>query len=425
MIKRRVLLLGLIAVTVGATGCLNTRSKRFDQRDRIGVRGDIDPSRPALDEKRLGEFGMELYWDSYIENEILTTVTMQGRHIYVWTASNRLYQIDVENGRVNWMFDVGLPLDHADSENPIATWVYTPAKRKDLGRYDEVFLVARDNLIAIDLVNGSELWRKRLPFATSSPPVASLTHVYVGAWNNRLYAVNKDSQEIEWDFVTDGDITARPAGGEDSVYVPSHDQNVYRVDGVKPEKIWPFATRRAVTADPYLNERANLLYIGSADYSLYVVNTLDGRLEWKHETGGEILRQPAAVSKYVYAVSRVQTFSNNEIKFTPTVYAYERKGRVFSKTQHEVLWNRPGANQFLAMGLDDVYVREREGESNKLVRLDIKKGFFRDAFVLGSGDFFCTNTFSPRIQGDKFIASVVVVGHRNGWIFALKEDIQR
>ncbi|MDF1662156.1 MAG: PQQ-binding-like beta-propeller repeat protein [Planctomycetota bacterium] len=420
-------IISCVATLLIVGGCLNVRNRRFDQRKDIkSVQAEVSRERPVLNDKKIDEFFFETYWDSQISDEILTGITLQGEHVYAYTQSNRLYQIDMQSGRVNWLFDVGAPLDTPDAENPIAVYVYDPKERKSLGRYDEVFIVARDQLFAIDLDSGSELWRVRLPFSTSCPPVASLTHVYVGSWDDRIYAINKEDQSIDWFYRTNDDISARPAAQANSVYVSSEDGQAYRIDGVKGKVIWPFKARRKLTADPFLNEKANLLYLPSDDYSLYVVGTLDGRLEWKHETGGRITRQPVSVGVNVYAFNEVESFEETEIKKTPMIHAYERQGRIFNKTQHKVLWSRKGATQYLADGLSDCYVLEPSlNNKAKIVKLDKKKGFFRDALEVEGVDFYCKNTLRTGVQKTKFKSGIIFLGYRNGWIVALKERPRR
>jgi outer membrane protein assembly factor BamB len=424
--NRRVIL-GLVTCLVVVSGCLNVSNRRFDQaKDIKNVQAVLSRERPKIDEKKIDDFFFETYWDSYISDEIITTLTLQGEHLYAFTKSNRLYQIDMQSGRVNWLFEVGFPLDSPNAENPISVHVYSSKDKKSLGRYDEVFIVARDKLFAIDLDSGSELWRMRLPFSTSSPPAASLTHVYVGGWDDRIYAINKEDQSIDWFYRTNGDIIARPAASADHVYVSSIDGNNFCLQGIKGNVVWPFKTDRKLTADPLLNEKANLLYLPSDDYSLYVVGTLDGRLEWKHETGGKLTRQPVSVGSNVYSFSEIENFRETQIIKTPTLYAYERQGRVFNKTQHKVLWKRDGATQYLADGITDTYVLEPSGGgSGKIVKLDKKEGFFRDALEVKNVDFFCKNTFRSGVLKTKFVSGIIFLGYSNGWIVALKERPRR
>jgi outer membrane protein assembly factor BamB len=423
---KRLMIVGLFASLMIA-GCLKVGNRRIGQRSDIkSVRAEESRERPEINDKQVDDFFFETYWDSYISNEIITVLTLQGKHLYAFTQSNRLYQIDMQSGKVNWLFDVGFPLDLPNAENPISVYVYDPRDKEALGRYDEVYIVAQDKLFALDLESGSLLWRKNLDFSTSSPPVASQSHVYVGGWDDRIHAINKEDQSEDWFYRTEGDVRARPATQSDAVYVSSIDGSSYRIDGVKGRVIWPFKTARKLTADPFLNEKAKLLYLPSDDYTLYVVGTLDGRLEWKHETGGKLTRQPVIVGANVYAFNEIKRFRETEIKTTPTLFAYERQGRVFNKTQHKVLWKRDGATQYLCDGISNVYVLEPSlDNSAKIVKLDKKEGFFRESLQVKNVDFFCKNTFRSGTLKSKFTAGIIFMGYRNGWIVALKERPRR
>lgn len=418
------LLIATGCITVGAVGCLNVRTRRVDQRNGINksVLAEIDRARPQIDEQKVTDFFFETRWDSYISDEILTMVTLQGKHIYVYTESNRLYQIDLETGLVKWVYDVGEPLDFQKSENPISVYVYPPKQRQELGRYDEVFFIAKDVLYALDLDSGSELWRMRLPFSASAPPAATATHVHIGGWDDRIHAYNKDTQERDWFYRTNNDIRARPAANSEAVFVSSSDNHCYRFLGGKGDLQWKYPTAAKLTQDPWLNDAANLLYLPSNDYTMYVINTLDGRLEWRHETGGAITCQPVAIGRNVYSVSEIQSFQQTEIKKTSTLIAYERGPRVLGKTQHKVLWKREGATQFLASGVENAYFLEpTQGDKAKILKLDQKKGFFRDALEVSNVDFYAKNTFPAGSRKTQFTAGIIVLGYRNGWIIALKE----
>lgn len=414
---------------VASMSCLSTRRRRQGAAaDVKSVTADISRSRPEIDEDRLGEFFFDLYWDSYIDNEIISAVTCQGRHLYAFTLSNRLYQIDMQSGKVNWLFETGAPLDFAEAENPIHAYYYSAETKKDFQLYDELFLIAGDTLFALDLENGSELWRKELPFPSSAPPVATDSHVYVGGWDDRLHAINKQDQQIDWFYRTDGDIRARGAAQRDSVYCVSTDGRGLRLAGGSGDVIWPFRTGRDITTDPLLNLSSKLLYLPSNDFTLYGINIDAGNLEWSYETGGPIKRQPVEIGPYLYCFSQVQTFQQTKIKKTPTLLAWERKGRnAFQKTQHDFLWDRESPYRFLAAGAEDLYVLETStNEKQRIAKLDQKKGFLRDVLEVEGVDFFVENRFTQAGEReDKFLASIIFMGYRNGWIFAIKERPRR
>ncbi|MBI2250314.1 MAG: PQQ-like beta-propeller repeat protein, partial [Brevundimonas diminuta] len=67
---------------------------------------------------------------------------------------------------------------------------------------------------------------------TSSPAVGADGTVYVGSWNNNLYALNPDGS-TKWSYPTGGSVESSPAIAADgTVYVGSNDGKLY---ALKPD----------------------------------------------------------------------------------------------------------------------------------------------------------------------------------------------
>ena len=65
---------------------------------------------------------------------------------------------------------------------------------------------------------------------TSSPAIGSDGTVYVGSWDNKLYAINGKTGAKLWEFVTGGWVSSSPAIGSDgTVYVGSNDKKLYAI----------------------------------------------------------------------------------------------------------------------------------------------------------------------------------------------------
>ena len=65
---------------------------------------------------------------------------------------------------------------------------------------------------------------------TPSPAIASDGTIYVGSYDDNLYAINPDGTQ-KWAFRTRGDVLSSPAIGSDgTIYVGSHDNNFYAIE---------------------------------------------------------------------------------------------------------------------------------------------------------------------------------------------------
>ena len=87
---------------------------------------------------------------------------------------------------------------------------------------------------------GVKLWEFETgDVVDSSPAIGSDGTVYVGSYDDKLYAINGKSGVKLWEFETGGRVTSSPAIGSDgTVYVGSTDKKVYAINGKNGVKLW-------------------------------------------------------------------------------------------------------------------------------------------------------------------------------------------
>jgi|GEM_PF-3504048 len=145
---------------------------------------------------------------------------------------------------------------------------------------------------------------------TSSAAIGADGTIYVGSWDNHLYAINPDGT-LGWRYETGNRVYSSPAVGSDgTIYVGSTDNYIYAInpDGTL---LWDYETGGAVLSSPAVGSDGTI-YVGSWDNYLYAINP-DGTLLWSYQTGGAVLSSPAVGSdgtiyvgsqdSYVYAIN--------------------------------------------------------------------------------------------------------------------------
>ncbi len=122
--------------------------------------------------------------------------------------------------------------------------------------------------------------------------------VYVGAYDNNLYAISATNGEFIWKYPTDGGIVTRPVFDESNVYFGSEDHRLYAVSHRTGKINWTFDTTGAIRSSPKIAE--GHVFFGSDDGSMSAVNILSGRRTWKVDAGAPVRSSPCITSDYVY-----------------------------------------------------------------------------------------------------------------------------
>jgi outer membrane protein assembly factor BamB len=366
----------------------------------------------------LEEMNFHVKWELETGRHDFTHMTLQDNALYAFTSDFILYSIDIDKGIVNWVFQVGEPLSYA----PVV-YKYDQDSESGVRKFDEVLLLSGDRLRVLDKDLGELLWQKDLPFAVASPPAATQGNVLVGSFDDRVYAVMKDSPHgRSWMWRTNNDIRA-PGVEYDPLYIAvSTDGAVYAFSQVGGELRWKKETRGPIVAPPVAFR--GKLYVGSSDYSLYCIDLLESSLQWRYESGGPI-RQPAiAFGDMVYVISEDRILSAiHRVQGQAT----EPGGR--APVAGDVAWklelgrknfDRPSTLRFLARGRDRVYVLNEE---RQICVIDARTGDLRMRLPFRGIDFFTTNVNSLASDSEMEVArgGTIFVGRRDGWFFALKE----
>lgn len=112
------------------------------------------------------------------------------------------------------------------------------------------------------------LWSLGLGRAAASSPVVIGNTLYIGS-DKKLLAVDLQSRQKRWEFVTEGAIESSPAVAGSTIFVGSEDGRLYAVDAATGEKLWDFLTEEKITSSPAVAN--GIVYIGSHDGNLYAI----------------------------------------------------------------------------------------------------------------------------------------------------------
>ncbi|MDH4135941.1 MAG: serine/threonine-protein kinase, partial [Anaerolineae bacterium] len=131
----------------------------------------------------------------------------------------------------------------------------------------------------------------------SSPTVAGGI-VYVGAYDNNLYALDAKTGQFVWKYATEGGIASSPFVWQDTVLVGSEDRILYAINAGTGGLVWTCPTGERIRSSPRVEY--SQVFFGSDDGHLYAVSTQSGRVTWKFEALRPIRSSPVIVDDVVY-----------------------------------------------------------------------------------------------------------------------------
>jgi serine/threonine protein kinase len=162
--------------------------------------------------------------------------------------------------------------------------------------------VEMSETITLDVSGGAggiqPLWTFKCEDEVRSSPAVVGGVLYVGSYDNNLWALNAQTGELVWKYPTEGGIASSPCVWRDLVIVGSEDRILYAVFAHNGRIAWTCPTQDRIRSSPRV--AMEHVFFGSDDSHLYNVSTRGGHVVWKFEAGGSIRSSPTIVEEIVY-----------------------------------------------------------------------------------------------------------------------------
>jgi outer membrane protein assembly factor BamB len=244
----------------------------------------------VISEKLLNEAGLQTVWQSAIPlnpQEKVEKITVLGNYLYVLTNSNYLFYLDRHTGRLSFYTVAAAP------KMP----VFGPADYNGIA-----YLIAANNVIAVDVEKGKEIYPKRpsLPFSASAAAAVNAAYLYIPGMDKRLHIIDVNSRLEKFKVGSDNDASAVTGviATDKFVIFTTHNGNIICMNPSEPKRLWQVDADGAVTALPVIVQ--NWLYVGSKDTNLYKLDTGSGKMIWKFYAGSALDTSARATETIVY-----------------------------------------------------------------------------------------------------------------------------
>lgn len=220
--------------------------------------------------------------------------------------------------------------------------------------------------------------------------------VFVGAYDNNLYALNAESGEFEWKYpATDSVGGSIPFYYEDHIYIGSSDQHLYAIQSKTGRLNWKFKSGGSIYSSP--NVKYDHAFFGSDDGFLYAVNVNHGRQAWKAD---------------MYSPVRSRSFVDDEFIYTGTEGGYlycmelaSGKQKWQFKAKRGILSSPTVVDEIVFFGSDDGF----------LYAIDATSGYQMWRF----------RTNRPVISSPAVHKNSVFIGSSNGNLYAIDMEMGR
>ena len=144
-------------------------------------------------------------------------------------------------------------------------------------------------------------WRFRCEDEVRSSPRVADGVLYIGCYDNNLYALNADDGAFLWKFPTEGGIASTPWVERDRILLGSEDGNLYAISREGGELVWKSPTHDRIRSSPQV--AYSHCFVGSDDCCLYAFSASSGQMVWRFQSAGPIRSTPLVAGEMIYVGS--------------------------------------------------------------------------------------------------------------------------
>jgi outer membrane protein assembly factor BamB len=203
---------------------------------------------------------------------------MDGQRVYIPLSSEQIVALDRTSGATVWMRDI------ESAWPPVADG-------------DTVYVVASDELHALDAETGDTKWRSPLEHMAIAPIAASGAVVVVMIDPGDVVALRRSDGTQAW-RTSAGTSGTRSLAVGTAVYITGSDGQLVALSLEDGQKLW------GQTLPPMLSPPSlaiGRVFVGSTNNYLYAFDEKNGKLAWEWRSGGDVIGAAANRDMVFYA----------------------------------------------------------------------------------------------------------------------------
>jgi outer membrane protein assembly factor BamB len=292
----------------------------------------------------LQQAGLVKYWELQLlleKGQRLQTAYLVDDHLYLGTQDGYAFAVHAPTGLLRWL-------------RPITRSGYPVRRPCHVG--DRVILVTPGDIQVYDRRTGDPLARHDLRFPAGTGATSDGERIVVGGLDGRLYALDVQTQYLQWRAVTGGPISSNPALQGEAVFV-ANDRGIVNACTRSDKTFrWRFAAYGPVTADLVADDRG--VFVASRDFSLYLLDLGYGNVRWRARLSGPLYEAPVVTAEYAY-------------QYCPADGLVAVDATSIGNTEDRVRWKLPTGREALTVHDGRVFVLTQQ---DTIVAVSVKDG---------------------------------------------------
>ncbi len=136
------------------------------------------------------------------------------------------------------------------------------------------------------------IWSFKVEDAVRSTPLAIDGIVFVGSYDNNVWAINATDGSLRWKYATDDGIGSSPAFANGLILIGSTDKKLHAVEARTGKPRWRYQTDGKIYTTPKVS--AGVAYFGADDGKIYAIRpkSSTATLEWEFNAMSKIRSSP-------------------------------------------------------------------------------------------------------------------------------------
>lgn len=271
------------------------------------------------------------------------------------------------------------------------------------------------NFAAAELPNfGGLRWRARLDGPIQGTPAVTKTRVYAGTTRGTLYALDRETGDVQWQYDAGSSIGSSPAIAAGLAIVATRDGRIHGVETADGRRRWstepvveqPFPWGHE-SGDIYLSSpvvAGTALFVGRPDGTVARLDLGSGNIRWTTRTEGRVRSSPAYAGGVVYAGSADGSVYALDAASGTIIWRFDTDGR--SLESKNFGYDRRTIQSSPAIDSATVYIGARDGfiyaidrtSGKERWRYDHKISWVNASPALGHGLVFAASSDGHFIQ---------------------------